>query len=200
MVSLEFLESRVQQTKVNFNFEFKEGFKSFGKLIFDNIKHMTEDELNTKFQQLWLTSSEKWNKDYGYRGHPNLSDWIYLLSGKRPLTDYEKKEAKKRHNLMLSSLVSRINSWVSNERNIEWSFKNQYNNPNRQFEKNIINSALGIKRELTEDEIVRMGRYIREQFCKEGIDFNKDFKKQCSGNFATLLKECASKESPLRLI
>jgi hypothetical protein len=112
MQNKQHLLERFNQTALNFKFKLGEDVKPFFDIIFDQIKHQPEAEIDKKFQQLWLTPIADWNKKYGFGGYPALSDWLEILKGERPLTDEQKAEELRQYENMRQALKKALVSIV----------------------------------------------------------------------------------------
>lgn len=147
----------------NFRFKLDENFDLIFRLVFEKTKHLEVVEVQKKFEQLLLMSAEEWNEKFrGFGGYPNLSQWIEILSGKRPLTDAEKIEANRRHEEGLRIAVGTIIVWI-NDQNLDILFKNKYKNQENKGLVVLINSYAG-KPATNDEEIIKLGRWLKSKY------------------------------------
>ena len=167
----------------NFRFKLDESFDIIFKLVFEKIKHLEVVELQKKFEQLLLMNAEDWNEKFrGFGGYPNLSQWIEILVGERPLTDSEKLEANRKHDEKLRIWVGIVIVWI-NDQNLDTLFKQKYKNEENSQITNLIDKYA--KKATTDEEILKLGRWLKSKYEAD------------KALFKAKLKGIADKENPL---
>lgn len=153
----------------NFKFKLPDGFEMIFNMIFEQVKDIDSSLVQKRFQQLLLTSNEEWNKKYGFAGYPSLSDWIKILVGERPLTDEDKLKKIKINESRIQNFARQItNVWLMDKYyNIENAFKDRYKNPENAEIIKIINEFAKVKKELSEERILDLAFYLRDEFLKD---------------------------------
>lgn len=172
-------------TANNFQFTLEEEFGIFFDMIYTQVKDVSDDHINKKFQQLWLKTSKEWNDEFGYRGYPNLARWLEILV-KKPLTDEEILIAKKEHEEKLTLYAKFIIQWVIDP-NLTISFCNRYKNPENQHLKLMIDKFCNVKEELPKERIKKMAEYLQKNYLE-----NKDL-------FFEKMREIADNQNQLLL-
>ena len=165
MLTEQKLLNRFNQTALNFKFKLGEDFKPFFQIIFEKTKHITEAEIDKKFQQLWLIPAADWNKKYGFAGYPALSDWFDILVGQRPKTDEQLREEHRRWEQSINNHIAVIKCWL-NDRNFMETKPQYYHYTNSDNEhlKKIIDDAYKNKnytKEFTKEQILSLFLKIR---------------------------------------
>ena len=183
------LKKMLSLTATNFKFKLDEDFSIFFDMIYEKVKNIPDELITKRFQQLWLTSNEDWNKKYGYAGYPSFSDWLFILTGNKPLTDIQIEQERKRHEDHIKYLASKkINSISEDYGNQEARvFVMNYFDPEREKERNIIDNIYEVNKKLTEDEAKNLCLKIRK-------DRDADF-----DNFKKRLLETTNKQNQLLL-
>jgi hypothetical protein len=153
-------------TATNFKFKLDEDFGIFFDMIEKKLQEVPDQIITKNFQQLWLKSSEEWNKEFGYSGYPSFSDWIYLLAGIRPLTDLQIVEQKKQKEEAIKMLVCNLKSWTSMEDMTGRYFAVSYQREENKKIKNIVDKFYNIEKELSYDEISKLGLKIKNDIDK----------------------------------
>jgi len=167
------LEKLLTITANNFKFKLNEGFEMIFNMIFERVKDRQRLEIQKKFQDLLLTSNEEWNKRYGFAGYPSLSDWINILVGERPLSDWEKLEANRKHEEKLRIWVGTIIVWI-NDQNLDTLFKSKYSNPENQHLINLIDKYA--KKAKTDEEVLKLGRWLKSKYEADKTAFKAKLK------------------------
>jgi hypothetical protein len=153
-------------TATNFKFKLDEDFGIFFDMIEKKLQEVPDQIITKNFQQLWLKSSEEWNKEFGYSGYPSFSDWIYLLAGIRPLTDLQIVEQKKQKEEAIKMLVCNLKSWTSMKDMTGRYFAVSYQREENKKIKNIVDKFYNIEKELSYDEISKLGLKIKNDIDK----------------------------------
>jgi len=162
-ITKEELQKLMVVTASNFKFKMPEGFELIFEMIFNKIKEIDRSIIQKKFEQLLLTPNEEWNKKYGFAGYPSLSDWLAILTTERPLTDEQIQEEKRKYNQAMTLYVGTIINWL-NDPNIEYLFLNKYLAGGNEHLKSIVNQFAGVKEPLTDERIVKMGKYLKKLY------------------------------------
>jgi hypothetical protein len=160
------LKKLFKLTATNFKFKLDEDFGIFFDMIEKKLQEVPDQIITKNFQQLWLKSSEEWNKEFGYSGYPSFSDWIYLLAGIRPLTDLQIVEQKKQKEEAIKMLVCNLKSWTSMEDMTGRYFAVSYQREENKKIKNIVDKFYNIEKELSYDEISKLGLKIKNDIDK----------------------------------
>ncbi len=159
------LKKLFRLTATNFKFKLDGDFEIFFEMVYAKVQNISDELITKRFQQLWLTTTEEWNKEYGYAGYPSFADWIWILTERRALTDKQIEEEKARHEKSLRYLVGDIRYWVEvghiDDRGRV--FANYYNEPNHHKVKNLINKYYNINSELSYDELLELAMRIRKE-------------------------------------
>jgi hypothetical protein len=181
MLTEQKLLNRFNQTALNFKFKLGEDFKPFFQIIFEKTKHITEAEIDKKFQQLWLIPAADWNKKYGFAGYPALSDWLDILVGQRPKTDEQLREEHRRWEQSINNHIAVIKCWL-NDRNFMETKPQYYHYTNSDNEhlKKIIDDAYKNKnytKEFTKEQILSLFLKIRGEYLTDKQVFTHKLKK-----------------------
>ena len=152
--------------KINFIFEDKNIEKpsiEWLNGLYEKCKDIDERKFSKGVDKLISIPQDEWNKKYGFRGRPTIIDFVDSLSGERPLTDEQLLEEKRKYNQAMIIFVSTIINWINDE-NIEYLFLNKYQAGGNEHLKSIIDQFTGVKETLTDERIVKMGKYLKKLY------------------------------------
>ncbi len=174
MVSYQNLKNLIDITGINFQFTISEKYKPIFEMLYDKVKDCDNDVINKKFQELWKTTSEEWNKKYGFRGYPSLAQWLEILV-KKPLTDEEIAKRKIEYENGLRIQVGKF-IVILNDPYFERVYYNRYLDPNYIEVKLLADKYCNVKGILPEEKIRKMAHYLKkelqenkEEFCQKLI-------------------------------
>lgn len=151
--------------KINFIFEDKNIEKPSLEWIgglYATCKTIDDKIFGEGVDKLISIPQDRWNEIYGFRGRPSIIDFVETLSGKRPLSDYEKLKANRKHEETLRFWVGIIINWIT-DKNLDILFKNKYRNEENSHLTTLINKYTK-KTPTNEEEIVLMGRWLKNKY------------------------------------
>lgn len=162
--------------KINFIFEDKNIEKPSLEWIgalYEKCKNIDDKRFSEGVDKLVSIPQDRWNEIYGFRGRPNIIDLVETLNGERPLSDYEKLEANRKHDEKLRIWVGTIIVWI-NDQNLDGLFKSKYcNSQNHQIIDLIDKYA---KKANTDEEILKLGRWLKSRYDADKIAFKAKLK------------------------
>jgi len=161
MIEKQYLKQLIHATGQNFQFKLMPEFEFIFNMLFDKVKNCDKAVITKKFEELWKTTSDEWNKQYGFRGYPSLAQWLEILVEK-PLTneEIEKKKKEYEENLRFKAFI--IGVWC-NDPNLLISFPYRYKNPLNAHIKSMIDTYCKVKEELPDERIRRMAVYLKSK-------------------------------------
>ena len=166
-----------------FQFKLMREFEFIFNMLFDKIKLCDKLVITKKFEELWKTTSDEWNKQYGFRGYPSLAQWLEILVEK-PLTDEEIEKRKIEYERNLTVQASIVGMWV-NAPFYERLFSSRYNDPENKHIKSMIDGYFGIKEKLSDERVRKMAVCLKER-----LEENREL-------FYNKLKGIARNQQPL---
>jgi hypothetical protein len=162
----------IDQIAVNFNAK-ATNYENIFEIIYQQASKFDRSILEKNGQQVLLTSTEDWNKKYGYRGYPSLVEWLEIFTGKKPLTDEEIKKKNKQYQESLNFFVFTITKWLE-DKNLKVLFLNKYKQKEEEHLKEIINKYAKVKEELTDERIIKMGFWLKDKYLEDKEKFKQD--------------------------
>jgi hypothetical protein len=163
--------------KINFIFEDKNIEKpsiEWLNGLYEKCKNIDDKRFGDGVDKLTSIPQDHWNEIYGFRGRPNIIDLVETLSGERPLSDYEKLEANRKHEEKLRIWVGIIINWITDQ-NLDILFKNKYHNEENRHLTALINKYAK-KTPTNEEEIVLMGQFLKRKFDADRVEFKARLK------------------------
>jgi hypothetical protein len=161
------LKKMFRFTATNFKFKLDEDFSIFFEMIYEKVKNIPDDLIIKRFQQLWLRSTDEWNKEYGFAGYPSFADWIFILTGSRALTDVQIEEKKKSHDIYLKRIVSnvayRTDSKYDEDGRVFANYYLESEDCQSKETRDLVNKFYNITTALTYDEARELGLKIRKE-------------------------------------
>ena len=167
----------------SFGFKLGSGFRSTFDRIYDRLCKTDARVVRKRFENLLLMTSEDWNKKYPqFGGSPCLSDWIYLLTGERPLTEEQQIIKRKKDEENINHKVGFIIMKI-NDKNFSHAFADFYWKDDNSHYKDLINKYLGLNpSERPKNKKERDARalwivnILRDKFLKDPIKTKKDLR------------------------
>ena len=150
--------------KINFIFEDKNIEKPSLEWIgglYEKCKTIDDKRFGDGVDKLISIPQDRWNEIYGFRGRPSIIDFVETLSGKRPLSDYEKLEANRKHEEKLRFWVGIIINWITDP-NLDVSFKKKYKGEYQHLSV-LIDQYVGNKA-ASDEEITKLGRWLKNKY------------------------------------
>jgi hypothetical protein len=163
--------------KINFIFEDKNIAKPSVEWLnglYEKCKNIDDRRFGEGVDKLISIPQDRWNEIYGFRGRPSIIDLVETLSGERPLSDYEKLEANRKHDEKLRIWVGIIIIWITDQ-NLDILFKNKYRNEENSYLVTLINKYAK-KTPANEEEIVLLGRFLKRKFDADKAEFKARLK------------------------
>lgn len=163
--------------KINFIFEDKNIAKpsiEWLNGLYEKCKNIDDRRFGEGVDKLISIPQDRWNEIYGFRGRPSIIDLVETLSGERPLSDYEKLEANRKHDEKLRIWVEIIIIWITDQ-NLDILFKNKYRNEENSYLVTLINKYAK-KTPANEEEIVLLGRFLKRKFDADKAEFKARLK------------------------
>jgi hypothetical protein len=102
-----------------------------------------------------------------------LSDWINILVGERPLSDYEKLEANRKHEEKLRIWVGTIIVWITDQ-NLDILFKSKYCNLENQQLIDLIDKYA--KKANSDEEVLKLGIWLKSKYEADKTAFKAKLK------------------------
>lgn len=165
------LESFFNSTATNFKFKLGKDFEPFFDIIFEQVKNIPHQDIEIKFHQLWLTTSQEWYDQYGWAGYPSLACWLEILD-KKPLTNLETEKQKKEHEARLRTFVATIIANITTP-NLNNFFPSRYKSEGFSDLKPIIDRYYGVEEKLPRELIIKMAQDLRNQYLEDPVFFRK---------------------------
>lgn len=150
--------------KINFIFEDKNIEKPSVEWVsglYEKCKNIDDKRFGEGVDKLISIPQDRWNEIYGFRGRPSIIDLVETLNGERPLSDYEKLEANRKHDEKLRIWVGTIIVWITDQ-NLDTLFKNKYKNEENRQIINLIDKYA--KKANSEEEILKLGRWLKIKY------------------------------------
>ena len=129
--------------------------------LYEKCKTIDDKRFGEGVDKLISIPQDRWNEIYGFRGRPSIIDLVETLSGERPLSDYEKLEANRKHEEKLRIWVGTIIVWITDQ-NLDTLFKNKYKNKENQQIINLIDKYA--KKANNDEEISKLGRWLKSRY------------------------------------
>jgi len=163
-------------TKINFIFEDKNIEKPSLEWIgglYEKCKNIDDKRFGEGVDKLISIPQDRWNEIYGFRGRPSIIDLVETLSGERPLSDWEKLEANRKHEEKLRIWVGTIIVWI-NDQNLDRLFKSKYSNHENQHLINLIDKYA--KKANSDEEVLKLGRWLKSRYEADKTAFKAKLK------------------------
>jgi len=141
--------------------------------LYDKCKNIDAGRFGEGIDKLISIPQDRWNEIYGFRGRPSIIDLVETLSGERPLSDYEKLEANRKHDEKLKIWVGIIINWITDQ-NLDILFKNKYRNEENNHLAALINKYA--KKANSDEEIVLLGKFLKRKFEANKVEFKAKLK------------------------
>lgn len=174
MIEKQYLKQLIHATGQNFQFKLMPEFEFIFNMLFDKVKNCDKAVITKKFEELWKTTSDEWNKQYGFRGYPSLAQWLEILVEK-PLTNEEIEKKKKEYEENLRFKASIIGVWC-NDPNLLISFPQRYKNPENEHIKLVIDTYCKVKENLADERIKKMAIYLKKELDQDKALFYNTLK------------------------
>jgi hypothetical protein len=171
------LKKLFRLTATNFKFKLDEDFGIFFEMVYAKVQNISDELITKRFQQLWLTTTEEWNKEYGYAGYPSLSDWIKIIAGEKPPTDEEKLEELKEYEKRMEVFSAYIIAWLHQPSiSPHRYFLDKYKDEQNSHLKTIINQFAKVSRDLPNEGIIKLASQLKAKYEADKIGFKERLK------------------------